>query len=210
MMSAWLVVPAPSCAGKTAAPASADRFSFRPAKARAAGMIAAVPVRHLRAPVRGFTLIELMVTIAILVILLGVGVPSFQAMVQNSRATALANDLVSALNLARSEAVRRGESVSLCASADGSACGGNWIEGWIVHLESDEVLRVWDGVPGQAQLRQDGQADGSIGFGALGDSTGAGSVFVGGYPGCSGNRARQISVNGAGRISVVAAACADL
>ncbi|MBS3746302.1 MAG: GspH/FimT family pseudopilin [Wenzhouxiangellaceae bacterium] len=56
----------------------------------------------------GFTLIELMVGIAVLAILLTVAVPSLQKIIRDNRVTAQANELVAMANLARNEAVRRG------------------------------------------------------------------------------------------------------
>lgn len=63
----------------------------------------------------GFTLIELMVVIAILAIVLSIGVPSFTNMVKNNRLTSAANDMVAMLQFARSEAVRRGRNVQVSA-----------------------------------------------------------------------------------------------
>ena len=56
----------------------------------------------------GFTLIELMVTVAVLAIVLSLGVPSYRALIINNRLTAQANALVASINLARSEAIKRG------------------------------------------------------------------------------------------------------
>jgi len=80
----------------------------------------------------GFTLIELMITVLVGAILLGIAVPSFRNFVQNSRLSAEANTLVYSLNLARSEAVKRNTSVEVCASMDGATCAGTWANGWIV------------------------------------------------------------------------------
>lgn len=88
---------------------------------------------------RGFTLIELVVTIAVAAILLGVAVPSFQEIIKNNRMAANVNEFISALNLARSEAIKRGVSVTVCWSGDGAACGAggtNWMNGWIVFAEN--------------------------------------------------------------------------
>jgi type IV fimbrial biogenesis protein FimT len=70
----------------------------------------------------GFTLVELMITIFLVGILLGIGVPNFRDFIRNSRITTAANDLLADLNLARSEAVKRRVPVTLCKSANGSAC----------------------------------------------------------------------------------------
>jgi len=88
----------------------------------------------------GFTLIELMVAIFISAIVLTMAVPSFTATVQNNRVTAQVNDFVSTLNLARSEAIKRGARVTVCKSADGSSCDASstgWEQGWIVFVDSD-------------------------------------------------------------------------
>ena len=74
----------------------------------------------MKAKQAGFTLIELMFTIVVLAVLLGIGVPNFRDFVRNSRLTSAANDLLTDVNLARSEAVKRRVPVTLCKSANGS------------------------------------------------------------------------------------------
>ena len=117
---------------------------------------------------KGFTIIELMVTIVVLAILLSVAVPSFWNVIQSNRVTAQANELVTALNFARSEAVKRGEIVSLCATnqADTPACAtsgsDSWSDGWLVFLNpgqnanysnyGNDVLRVWPGIHSRMDL----------------------------------------------------------
>ena len=84
----------------------------------------------------GFTLIELMVTIAILAALLTIGANFFKDAVMNARMIGQANDLMADLNVARSEAVRRNLNAYLCASTNGTTCGGtNWSTGWIVYVD---------------------------------------------------------------------------
>ena len=86
----------------------------------------------------GFTLIELLVGVAIMAILLMVGVPSFQSAVASSRLTTSTNDLVSAMALARTEAIRRGTRVTVCKSANTAQCttAGNWAQGWIIFVDT--------------------------------------------------------------------------
>jgi type IV fimbrial biogenesis protein FimT len=93
----------------------------------------------------GFTLVELLITIVVATILLAVGVPAFQSFIKNNRVTAQANDLVSAIQLARSEAVKRGTVATICASSDRATCNvtdKHWERGWIVFSDLNR-----DGAP---------------------------------------------------------------
>lgn len=83
----------------------------------------------------GFTLIELMVSITVAGILLGIAIPAFRSFLLNDRDTGQANSLVESLSYARSEAVKRASpnGVTICPSANQTACdAGPWTEGWIV------------------------------------------------------------------------------
>jgi len=87
---------------------------------------------------RGFTLIELLITVAVLVVMLVLGVPEYRRMTENNRQVAAINTMVGDLNLARTEAVKRGRAVTLCGSTDGATCNtGNWESGWIVFTDAD-------------------------------------------------------------------------
>lgn len=86
----------------------------------------------------GFTLIELMFTIIVLAVLLGLGVPNFRDFVRNSRITAATNDIITDFNLARSEAVKRRVPVTLCKSQNGTACDADAtapFTRWIVFVD---------------------------------------------------------------------------
>jgi type IV fimbrial biogenesis protein FimT len=89
--------------------------------------------------VKGFTLIELMITIAIAAILAGLAAPAFQGVIANNRLKSHSSAIYSALLLARSEAIKRNTSVALCKSIDGAACvsTGGWQQGWIVFHDAN-------------------------------------------------------------------------
>ena len=97
---------------------------------------------------RGFTMIELLVTISIAAIMLTIAIPSFQSFLLNSRLTGHTNDLVLGMAYAKSEAVKRGGNVEVCASDDEATCSGDWDEGWIVRSNDGQVLQVHDGFSG--------------------------------------------------------------
>jgi len=84
---------------------------------------------------KGFTLIELLITIVVVSILLATAVPSIMQMVKNNRVTTQANKLVTAIQLARNEAVKRGTRSTICAanaSLDNCSGSTDWSKGWIV------------------------------------------------------------------------------
>lgn len=92
---------------------------------------------------KGFTLVELMVTLSVAAILLTQGVPAFRSTIQNSRISSNTNDLVADINVARSEAISRNVAVILCRSDDPNAAGagcdgaGTWDTGWLVFADED-------------------------------------------------------------------------
>lgn len=75
----------------------------------------------------GFTLLELVITVAVLAIVLSVGIPSFRDMSNRNRLTSVTNEIVGATQLARMEAIRRNTRVVVCPTTNGSTCAGaNW------------------------------------------------------------------------------------
>ncbi|MGD9591936.1 MAG: GspH/FimT family pseudopilin [Candidatus Berkiella sp.] len=85
---------------------------------------------------RGFTLVELMVTIAVLTVVMLLAIPDFTSMIRNNSIASMNNNLLAALNFARSEAVKRAVPVSVCATQDANftACGSNWSLGWMIFV----------------------------------------------------------------------------
>jgi len=92
---------------------------------------------------KGFTLLELIATLAIASILLSVGVPSFRSVIMDSRMVRDTNQFVASINLARSSAVRFQRNATVCVSANFNAplpsCSGSsdWSGGWIVWVDKD-------------------------------------------------------------------------
>jgi type IV fimbrial biogenesis protein FimT len=88
-----------------------------------------------RQRVRGFTLIELLVTLVVAAILLSIALPSFRDLIRRSRVTSASNALTGTLAYARTEAIDRGQLVSVCPSIDGTSCaGGTTLDtGWMVY-----------------------------------------------------------------------------
>lgn len=112
----------------------------------------------------GFTLIELLVTLSIAAILLTVAVPNFITFVQNNRLATQANDLVTMLNYARSEAVKRNQTITVCSSTTGNSCAGSttWDSGLLVFSDTDgdgvvdageDILQVRQAMEGSNTLR---------------------------------------------------------
>lgn len=109
----------------------------------------------------GFTLIELMVVVAALSLTAMVVVPSMQRLIHSNQLRTESSRLLSALNFARSEAISRNATVSMCPStffSGGKAiCSDNYADGWIVFSNrnkdrvvndgSDEIIRVFEGLP---------------------------------------------------------------
>lgn len=89
---------------------------------------------------RGYSLVELLVVLAICGILLSVALPSFASFARDARLSSAANDLLSAVALARSEAIKRGARVTLCTSSSGTACepGVGWHSGWVLFVDTNE------------------------------------------------------------------------
>lgn len=112
---------------------------------------------------RGITLIELLVTLSIAAILLTVAVPNFITFVQNNRLATQANDLVTMLNYARSESVKRNQRITVCSSTTGSACAGSttWETGLLVFADTNGD-GVVDGGEDILQVRQEMEGNNTL------------------------------------------------
>lgn len=92
------------------------------------------PGTRSRRPLAGFTLIEMMVVIALMAIVLGLGVPSFRSFILGQRVKSAAMAFASAAVLARSEAIKRNAEVALVAAT------GGWANGWTVQVVTGSVV----------------------------------------------------------------------
>lgn len=118
---------------------------------------------------KGFTLLELLAGLTVASILLAIGIPSFNVAIQNNRMNAKINDMITEINLARSEAVKRGNIVIICPSNDaGTSCNDttSWTGGWLTYsdinanssfdADTDIVLRKHSKLKGFKSISSNG------------------------------------------------------
>ena len=92
----------------------------------------------------GISVVELVISLAVVAILATTGIPAFSSFIQTNRVSESAFDVLGTINLARTEAVKRRTRVVLCRSADPTvgvpSCGGSanvWTTGWLVFASGD-------------------------------------------------------------------------
>jgi len=161
---------------------------------------------------KAFTLIELM------------AVPGFNTMITNNRSATLGEDFASVINYVRSESVKRGKRVSLCATADGLTCDSeDWIDGYMAFEDNaatdkaadpvlGTILKVWDKPHDQAEISvKSGAVDVTfLRFTALGTlarvNTDTLDIQVN-LKKCTGDAARKISVGLSGMVNIERTGC---
>ena len=165
----------------------------------------------------GFTLLELMITVTIAAILLGIGVPAFSDIIRNNRLTAGANDLLHSAQRARSEAVKRQATVAVCATADAEAdqptCSNGAFSQWIMFVDTNSdwtadadepVLERHGALPASVTVRND--EDGIISYAASGFPTTplpAGIMPTRNVVLCDSRGNRQIGTNSTARAMLI-------
>jgi len=166
---------------------------------------------------QGFTMVELLITIVVAGVLLGIAAPNFSDAMLNSRQVVKTNELMGALKIARSEAIKRSTRTAVCARGDDDTCGDKWSNGFLVFVDNEsmpgvidsgeEILRVAEPIEGaswilnRARLVNTGESPLQrpfIRFGPRGTSNWRGSGF---FMLCDGRgdqtaRALNISLSG--------------
>jgi len=152
---------------------------------------------------QGFTLIELMITVAIASLLLTMAVPSFNTMTKNNRLTSNVNQLVAALNLARSEAITRRATIDVVAT-DSTNAANEWGQGWSVGVNGGATLRIFEALKGGTTL------DSSGGIGTVQYLSNGRASVADVFTLCddrTGETGRQITILVTGRLSVEQTVC---
>jgi len=171
----------------------------------------------------GFTLIEIMVTLVMVAIIIAVGVPGLGSLMANNQATAHSNNLITALSFARSEAIKRGVHVSICAKnaaeEENHTCGGEdnkWSNGWFVFINPNGNAATGYTPPAGNQLRSWSAPTGnstmtgpvSVSFNNAGSiQANKDKTFTIKYSHCTGNQNRTIIIKTTGRASTLKGEC---
>ena len=169
---------------------------------------------------RGFTIIELMITLTVFAVMAVVAVPSFVGFVDRNRTVTSANSFLNVLMIARSESIRRNRSVTVCnADGTGLACETNaalglqWESGSIVFddvdgdnvADANEIILIGEGIPNGFTLRQVGGTFGSsLDYTPTGETfpTTAGTIFNLCRADLDTAKSRRINISAAGRPEV--------
>jgi type IV fimbrial biogenesis protein FimT len=175
-------------------------------------------MRSMKNRAQGMTLIELITAMLVLAILMSIAIPSFREFAADSRTTAATSDLVTALNMARSEALRRSSLVVACSSTDGAQCAGSnvWTSGWIVfadrngdgNVNANELLQTW--VMPSSQISVEADANRAV-YNSMGMANLPGGnnrvTFTIKQTGCTGDRAKQTRMSLSGSLQTTKIAC---
>ena len=161
---------------------------------------------------KGITAIELMVALGVLAILAMLAAPSFSQMLERQRVIGATNSLLNAMHLARSEATKRNERVTLCPSADGTTCreDGDWSHGWIWFADpensgersADNLLIGYEALGLQDRLSITGNTPvrDYVSYVARGTTRRTnGALQMGSFSVCTATQSRRVIVSSIGR-----------
>ncbi|PTD97156.1 GspH/FimT family pseudopilin [Pseudothauera lacus] len=161
--------------------------------------------------VTGFSLVEMMLVIAVMAVLAGIALPALGALQRDARLSSAANEYFAALVHARSESIRRGVRVTLCTSTDGLACtaGTHWHGGWIVFVDGnanalrdpgETILSVAAGRADRLTVVGNAPVRNYVSYVPSGTTRqSGGGLLMGTVTVCEGGRGRNVVVNRVGR-----------
>ena len=174
---------------------------------------------HEMSPCRshGFTLVELMVTLIVVMVFLTLAIPSMGWFVNNNRVASLANDFTKAVTVARSESLKRGIPVSLCSSTDQATCADStdWSTGWIVFTDNsgtagtldntDALIYIQDALQGNITFNTTVE---SVQYNTTGSLATASNITFSLTPqNCASDQKRDITIRPQGYSTVAKASC---
>lgn len=188
-------------------------------------MASTSPSAHetIKSPARGFTLIELMVTISIAAILALIALPSMRSLIERNALAGQVNGFIGAITLARTEAIKRNATTVLCRSTNAETgspptCsnGTDWKSGWMVFLDrndngsfdtenGDVLLRVQGGFPKSKSITQNTSTSGKLVFRRTGLMQTGTSSFE--FESVSGSLLRCVRIGKSGRARFTDAGC---
>jgi type IV fimbrial biogenesis protein FimT len=166
---------------------------------------------------KGFTLVELLVTLLVATLLLTLGVPAMRDFVLDGRVVAVTNDFVTSINVARATAIKQQRNAEICVSTTWNnsppTCTGgtNWTDGWVVWvdqnadtvLDANEVLRVSETQTGGTTLV--GAASTLFQYGPTGFVNAGDTVDI--CDGRAGETGRRVTVAATGRVNMRRIVC---
>lgn len=170
---------------------------------------------------RGYTLLELLIVLAISAILLTIAIPGYSFLVNSSRLPVVTNDLVTALHRARSEAIKRSMRVTMCTTSSATnavpicEASANWQQGWLVFVDNgiagviesgDTLLRVQDSVSASVTITTSNFSS-YISYLSSGKSQGPNGLANGAFRVCVDSNRRDIIINNTGRIRLATHTC---
>jgi type IV fimbrial biogenesis protein FimT len=166
---------------------------------------------------RGFTLIELMVTISVAAILVALAAPGMIEFMARNRLSSQTNELIAEIAQARSESATRGARISLCISSDGTTCTGtDWAVGRLLFVDTngngavdagETILKVTAGLGGNTTLATSGFPNaGYIQFRSYG---GLNPATAGNFKFCSATltEGKQVAIAVTGRPKATTVSC---
>jgi type IV fimbrial biogenesis protein FimT len=101
---------------------------------------------------QAFTLFELLIAFVLIAILLLATMVPLKSFINKNKAYANANQIISGLQFAKSEAITRGVAIIFCKSKDHRNCGGNWSDGQIITDENKNVSKVFTKIATGGQI----------------------------------------------------------